>query len=174
MRKLRYEEIQQQHPTAEEVVRLQKPPVYVVVDNVRSLHNVGSIFRTADGAGIHTLFLCGITGTPPRDEIRKTSLGAEEVVRWEYNASAVEIVQKLKNQGIKIVVLEHTDESIDFKSAEYRLPLCLVIGHEHKGVSDDVVSLADLAIEIPMHGIKQSLNVSVAFGIAIYHITAHI
>lgn len=144
--------------------------LYGVIDNVRSMHNIGSIFRTADGAGVSKLYLCGITATPPRQEIRKTSLGAEESVEWEYSASPLKVVEKLQAQGVQVVVLEHTTDSIDFREAHYAFPCCLVVGHEHRGVSEAIIEKADLAIDIPMRGIKGSLNVSVAFGITIYEI----
>jgi tRNA G18 (ribose-2'-O)-methylase SpoU len=148
-------------------------PLYALADNVRSMHNIGAMFRTADGAGLAKLFLCGISACPPRPEIRKTSLGAEEAVPWEYVPSAAQALRRLKAEGVQIVVLEHTDCSHDFRVAPYRFPLCLVVGHEHYGVCDEVVALADLAVEIPMAGVKESLNVSVAFGIALFEIVHH-
>ena len=120
------------------------------------------------------MYLCGISGKPPRTEIRKTSLGAEEAVEWEYQKDILDVIQKVRNSGYKIIVLEHTTKSIDFQKASFTFPLCLVVGHEHHGVSEKVVELADMAIDIPMHGIKQSLNVSVAFGIAVYEMVRHL
>ena len=142
-----------------------------LLDDIRSLYNVGAVFRTADGAQFDHLYLCGITGTPPRNEIRKTSLGAEESVAWSYHADPVELAGRLKEEGYQIVVLEQTDASIDFSTAVYQFPLCLILGHEYTGVRDELVALADLAIDIPMRGSKHSLNVSVAFGIAAYEIS---
>lgn len=168
MRKLSYEELLSSRPSLAEVQQRERHPIHVVVDNVRSLHNVGSIFRTSDGAGIEKLYLCGLTGKPPRPEIRKTALGAEESVAWEYHARAVDIVKELKRKGVYIVVLEHTNQSINCYEANFLFPACLVIGHEHFGVSDEVIALADLSIEIPMFGLKSSLNVSVAYGIVVY------
>jgi tRNA G18 (ribose-2'-O)-methylase SpoU len=170
IKKLTFEEIHDQRPKAEELPKLERHPFVVVVDNVRSLHNVGSIFRTSDAVRLQHLYLCGITAKPPRDEIRKTSLGAEETVPWSYNSSATEIVAELKSQGFQIVALEHTTESVDFRRAPYRFPLCLLIGNEYSGIQDHLVAAADLAVEIPMFGIKQSLNVSVAFGVMAYEL----
>lgn len=170
MRKLSFEELVESRPSLEEARKLAKHPIYALVDNVRSLHNVGSIFRTADGAGIQKLFLCGITGKPPQNEIRKTALGAEDNVPWEYHRSAIDVIRRLKAEGIQTVVLEHTTQSIHFQKASFRFPICLVVGHEHHGIAEEVVALADQAIEIPMYGLKGSLNVGVAFGIAIYQI----
>lgn len=174
LRKLTFAELNAQTRSLEDVQNSHKRPIIGVVDNVRSLHNVGVIFRTADGAGLEKLYLCGISGTPPRSEIRKTSLGAEDAVVWEYQKDVLQVIQNLKKKGYQIVVLEHTTESFDFQKANYSFPLCLIVGHEHHGVSDQVVELADLAIEIPMFGIKQSLNVSVAFGVAVYEILRHL
>ncbi|MBN1350915.1 RNA methyltransferase [candidate division KSB1 bacterium] len=174
MKKLAFEELTASRPSLEEAKARHRFPVYGVVDDVRSLHNVGSIFRTADGMGLRKLYLCGITGTPPKNEIHKTALGAEENVDWEYCKSAAQIIRQLKQNGMQIVVLEHTDTSQHYQQADYKFPLCLVVGHEHFGVSEEAVALADLAIEIPMYGLKGSLNVSVAFGIAGYEIISRI
>lgn len=145
--------------------------VYALAENIRSLYNVGSIFRTADGAGVSRVFLTGITGCPPNKEIRKVALGAEENVPWEYHPESVELVKKLKKENVKIVVLETTDSSVLYDQASYQFPLCLVMGNEYHGVSDDVIAEADLIVTIPMKGTKISLNVAVAFGITIYEIT---
>lgn len=171
MRKLSFEEIQISRDRSRPIAKI---PITVVADNIRSLHNIGALFRTADGANIEKLYLCGISGTPPRNEIRKTSLGAEESVPWEYTADARTVIDTLSFKGYQIVVLEHTTQSQDYRTAPYRFPLCLIIGHEFHGVQDELVGMADLAIEIPMYGIKQSLNVSVAFGIAIYELLSHL
>ena len=145
-----------------------KKSVYVLLNNIRSLHNVGSIFRTADGAGVKKLFLCGQTGYPPREEISKTALGAEEVVPWEYHIDPIDCIKKLKNRGIQMVALEQTKKSIDYSKFKPKHPICLVLGHEIDGISEEILELCDAAIEIPMNGEKKSLNVSVAFGVAIY------
>ncbi|MDD3375102.1 MAG: RNA methyltransferase [Candidatus Omnitrophica bacterium] len=152
--------------------RLKQPriPACVVLNNIRSLYNVGSIFRTADGAGFEKIWLCGITGTPPNAMISKTALGAEEVVDWEQRNSASELIEDLKAQGYKIFVLEQADTSISFEKIKAYGPVCLVLGNEIEGVSEDVANLCDQAVEIEMSGIKNSLNVSVAFGIMAYQI----
>ncbi len=145
-----------------------KPKIFVLLNNIRSLHNVGSIFRTSDGAGVKKLFLCGQTGYPPREEITKTAIGAEEVVPWQYYIDATDAIKKLKKKGVQIVALEQTKKSVDYKKFRPKYPVCLVVGHEIDGVEKGILDLCDSAIQIPMHGKKQSLNVSVAFGIAIY------
>ena len=148
-----------------------KRKIYVLLNNIRSLHNVGSIFRTSDGAGVKKLFLCGQTGYPPREEITKTAIGAEEVVPWEYWIDAKECIKKLKKRKIQLVALEQTDKSIDYKKFRPKYPVCLVVGHEIEGVDQNILDLCDTAIQIPMHGKKQSLNVSVAFGVVVYELT---
>ena len=150
----------------------QKPvPLVLVLDNVRSAHNVGAAFRTADGAGIEKILLCGITGYPPNAQIAKTALGAERSVNWEYYADVSQAVKDMKARGYQIVLLEQTDTSFDYRDFEAKQPVCLVLGHEVDGVSDALLPLADRALEIPMHREKNSLNVSVACGISVYHIS---
>ena len=170
MKKISYLDLINDSPGLEEIKQRQRRPVRVLLDNVRSLYNVGSIFRTSDAAGVEKIYLCGITGKPPRAEIHKAALGAEQSVPWEYFENPVQIIQKLKAEGYQIVILEHTDQPQLYHKVKYEFPLCLVAGHEITGVSDEVVDLADMAIEIPMFGIKQSLNVAVAYGIAVYEI----
>jgi tRNA G18 (ribose-2'-O)-methylase SpoU len=170
MRKLNFEEITSQRIALDKIKSIKRFPIYALLDNVRSLYNVGSIFRTADGVRLNKLFLTGITGYPPRSEIEKTALGSVESVPWEYNDNPVAVLERLKNEGIKIVVLEHTSQSIPFQKVKYQFPTCLVIGNEVFGVHDDIIEVADEAVEIPMFGCKQSLNVTIAFGIVIYEI----
>ncbi|MBU1017544.1 RNA methyltransferase [Patescibacteria group bacterium] len=147
-----------------------KKEIYVLLSNIRSLHNVGSIFRTSDGARVKKLFLCGQTGYPPREDITKTAIGAEEVVPWEYWIDAKECMAMLNKKSVQLVALEQTKKSIDYRKFKPEYPICLVLGHEIDGVEQGILDLCDAAIEIPMHGKKQSLNVSVAFGIAIYEL----
>lgn len=147
------------------------PPQFVaVLDNIRSLHNVGSIFRTADGAGVEKLYLCGMTGTPPRAEIRKAALGAEETVAWEYCATTREALQQLRVQGYHLVAVERAESSLDFRAAQYQFPLALVVGHEFEGIAPEILAECDLLVALPMAGRKHSLNVAVAFGIAAYEV----
>ncbi len=144
-------------------------PIIVVLDNVRSLYNVGSIFRTSDGACIEKLYLCGFTSHPPRIQIEKTALGATRTVPWEYRKDAVELIEEIKSKNITICVLERTTESVPYSSiSPAQFPLCLVVGNELVGVTKEIVDRANTAIEIPMFGTKQSLNVAVAFGIAVF------
>jgi tRNA G18 (ribose-2'-O)-methylase SpoU len=147
-------------------------PISAIVEDVRSLFNVGSIFRTADAAGISQLYLCGITGYPPRKEIAKTSLGAEDHVNWQYVAHPLEIIPALKSEGITIVGLEKTESSKLLtellKDGRLTKPICIVVGNEVTGISPEVLVNCDLVCHLPMKGYKESLNVSVAFGAAAY------
>ncbi len=167
MKKLTHQEIVERQKQKIKEPRIQ---ACVILNNIRSLYNVGSIFRTCDGAGFEKLWLCGITGTPPNTMISKTALGAEAVVDWEHRKNAAELIEDLKNQGYKILVLEQVDTSISFEKIIVKEPVCLVLGNEIEGISDDVSQLCDQAVEIEMSGIKNSLNVSVAFGIIAYQI----
>ena len=169
-KKLSNEEIKGKRPGIAELADTERFPVAVIAENVRSLYNVGSMFRTSDGALIEKLWLCGYTGFPPRKEIDKTALGSVETVPWEHNEDTVSVIKKLKAEGYSIVALEHTDASVNYLHAEYKFPLCLMLGNEVEGLSEEAVALADSAVEIPMYGIKQSLNVSVAYGIVVYHL----
>ena len=168
MRKLELHEISQKRISPDSVSQVKRLPVYVLLDNIRSLYNVGSIFRTADAARVKKLILTGITGKPPRKEIDKTALGASETVPWEYDLSAVNALKHLKKQGIPIIILEHTDSNVEYRKMDYPFPCCLALGNEVNGIQQEILSLADACIEIPMFGTKHSLNVSVAFGIVIY------
>ncbi len=170
MKKLLNEEIKGKRPGIDELKETERFPVVIIAENVRSLYNVGSMFRTSDGALIEKLWLCGYTGFPPRKEIDKTALGSVDTVPWEHSEDTVSVIKKLKSEGYTIIALEHTDSSENYLDAEYKFPLCLMLGNEVEGLSEEAVALADAAVEIPMYGIKQSLNVSVAYGILVYHL----
>ncbi|MFA5021353.1 MAG: RNA methyltransferase [Patescibacteria group bacterium] len=150
--------------------RKNKIELVVVCDNIRSLYNVGSIFRTSDALGIKKIWLCGITGTPEQKGLQKVSLGAENSVAWQYQKDAWRTAEKLKKQGFQIVALELTEESIDVKVFKPKRKVALIVGNEVSGVSESLLKRADAIVRIPMKGIKESLNVSVAFGIAAYEI----
>lgn len=170
MRKLSYEEIYAKRPTIDELSPMERFPICCLVENVRSLHNVGSIFRTSDAVRLERLYLTGFTGFPPRREIEKSALGATETVPWVHSQNTNKIIQELKQKNIKLIALEHTSESKPYYEIKYDYPVCLLLGNEVDGLSEETVSLADQSIEIPMFGLKQSLNVSVAYGVVIFHI----
>ncbi len=171
MKKLTHDEISKNRSTLETLHKVKKLPVYVVLNSIRSNYNVGSIFRTSDGAMIEKLYLCGYTPYPPRKEILKTALGSTESVEWEYVKDPNEVILKLKDEGIKICALEMTDKSIPYYEIKKKdFPLCVVVGNEITGVSQELIDLCDFSIEIPQYGIKQSLNVAVAYGIAVFEL----
>lgn len=169
MKKLSYEDIKNNRPDLQDLFRLPRFPVVTVLENIRSLYNVGSMFRTADAARIAYMYLCGYTPHPPRKEIEKTALGSTESVPWEHSTKPTAVIRMLKNQGFTIAALEHTTASISYYTYDYSFPLCIVVGNEVEGISNEVISLCDVALEIPMFGIKHSLNVAVAYGIVVYH-----
>ena len=150
----------------------EKFPVIVVLDNVRSMHNVGSVFRTADGFLLEAIYLCGYTPRPPHRDIQKTALGATETVHWEAFDSAMDAMSKLKQNGYKLLAVEQTRQSIMLQQINYKAneKLAIIFGNEVEGVQQQVIDLCDACIEIPQFGMKHSLNVSVAAGIVLYKI----
>lgn len=148
----------------------------VILDNIRSIHNVGSIFRTSDALGINKIYLCGCTPTPidrfgrARKDLVKVALGAEKDIAWEYFADAKEIIKKLKNKKFQIIAVEQDKKSIDFKKVKTKYPIAIVMGNEVGGIDKKTLTLCDVIAEIPMVGKKESLNVSVSFGIVGYQI----
>lgn len=141
---------------------------YVICDNIRSLENIGSIFRTSDALGISKIFLCGISGQPPNHKISKTALGAEKNIPFEYCRQTGRLIDKLKKEKISIVALEQDKKAIKYDKFKPSFPLALIVGNEVKGVSKKILEKADKIIVLPMSGQKESLNVSVAFGVAGY------
>ena len=168
MRKLKT--IEMQRLTAEEFQKATKLPLTVVLDDVRSMHNVGSVLRTADAFRVEEVVLCGITGTPPHPEIHKTALGAEDSVRWRHCANALQAVGELKAQGLTVLSVEQATESTMLPQfqAEQGKHYAIVLGNEVKGVHQEVIDASDGCIEIPQLGTKHSMNVSVTAGIVIY------
>lgn len=146
------------------------PKFYLICDNIRSLENIGSIFRAADGLAVDKIFLGGICGCPPHPKISKTALGAEKNVPWERHWQIWRVVAQLKKQGVKIIALEQTKDSLIYTKFKPQFPLALIVGNEIKGVSPALLNRADKIIHLPMLGKKESLNVSVAFGVAGYWI----
>ncbi len=170
MRKLSNDELNRK--SVSEFRSSAKSPFIIVLDNVRSLNNVGSIFRTADAFLVEAVYLCGITATPPHREIHKTALGATESVAWKYYDSAADAVGELKAKGYLIVSVEQAEEAValDSFAAEAGRSYALVFGHEIRGVSEEVVNLSDACIEIPQYGTKHSFNVAVSAGIVLWEL----
>jgi len=158
--------------SVEEFKQASKTPVIAVLDNIRSMHNVGSVFRTADAFLVEAIFLCGYTPQPPHRDINKTALGATETVDWMYFATTVEAVVELKEKGYKVFAVEQTVGSISLEkfSVNAEDKIAVVFGNEVEGVHDDVLALVDGSIEIPQHGMKHSLNISVAAGIVLWEL----
>ncbi len=168
IRKLTYEELKDQRFTPTELLSVDRFPIYIILENIRSMYNVGAAFRTSDAACIRELILCGYTARPPRKEIDKTALGATETVPWRHFPTALESIAYLKSKGVAVFALEHCEQSQDLMSMNATFPIALIIGNEVEGVSAEAVAACDGACEIPMYGMKQSLNASVAYGIAVF------
>jgi 23S rRNA (guanosine2251-2'-O)-methyltransferase len=149
-------------------------PAAVLLDNVRSMYNVGAFFRVADGVGLEKLYFCGITAHPPKKAISKTALGAEEVVPWEHDWDAVRMAEGLRSRGFKIAAIETSLQSIDLFGWQPEFPVCLVFGHEIEGLRPELLEMADTHVRIPMLGKKNALNVSTAAGVCSLRIAAQI
>jgi 23S rRNA (guanosine2251-2'-O)-methyltransferase len=183
-RKLSTAELVSEKPTPEAFAQLPRQPIFVVCDNIRSLANVGLIFRLCDAIRAERLYLCGITGYPPTEGdsrppwvaeragrvIAKTAIHTVQFVPWEYRPSAIDVVRELKERGCMVVALEQTTDSVPYTQVEYQFPICLVVGHERAGIEDPILALTDVAVEIPMFGMGNSLNVAMALGICAYEV----
>ena len=165
MRKLQNEELNR--ISVESFKNKKKNPFVLVLDNVRSMHNVGSAFRTADAFMAEKMYLCGITGTPPHREITKTALGATESVAWEHVPDVIALVKNLKSEGWTIIAVEQADQSqlLNHFKPDVQSKYCFIFGNEVFGVTEEVVALADSCLEIPQFGTKHSLNIAVSIGI---------
>lgn len=170
MRKLQLDDLNRL--PAEAAKNAQKLPVVVLLDNIRSLHNVGSLFRTCDALAISKLYLCGITGTPPHREIEKTALGATESVHWEHAPDILQTIQGLKAEGYVVLAIEQVDTSISLLDLgiDPEHKYALILGNEVEGVQQEVLALCDACVEIPQFGTKHSFNVSVSAGIVLWDV----
>lgn len=168
MRKLKNSELGR--ISVEEFKVAEKTPIIIILDNIRSLNNIGSVFRTADSFLIEKIYLCGITATPPHKDITKTALGSTESVAWEYVENILDLITKLKNEEVEIISIEQAEnakmlnEILPHKDKRY----ALIFGNEVKGVAQDVINRSDWVIEIPQYGTKHSLNISVSAGIVLW------
>ena len=167
-RKLRNNELDRL--SVEEFKQSPKTPVVVILDNIRSLNNVGSVFRTCDAFLIKKVYLCGITAQPPHKDIHKTALGSTESVAWEYVDDTLQLVHQLQSKGVKVISIEQAEDAIDLNdfNPESGTTYAVVFGHEVKGVSQEVVTASDTVIEIPQYGTKHSLNISVSCGVVLW------
>jgi tRNA G18 (ribose-2'-O)-methylase SpoU len=168
MRKLKNSELDRL--TNEAFKKIKKTPLIVILDNIRSLNNIGSVFRTSDAFLIEKVYLCGITARPPHKDIHKTALGATDSVDWEYVEDTLILVNNLRKQGITIASIEQAENSIDLQDfqPEINKKLAVVFGNEIKGVDQKVVNISDYCIEIPQYGTKHSLNISVSCGVVLW------
>lgn len=169
-KKLKTNELQR--VTLEEFKEQDKFPIILVLDNIRSLNNIGSMFRTADGLNIESIYLCGITAQPPHREINKTALGATDSVRWKYFKSAIEATHDLQKEGWKVYALEQAEKTILIQNFEFgtKDKIAIVVGNEVEGVSQGVIDQCDGVLEIPQFGTKHSFNVAISAGIILWHL----
>ena len=170
MRKLENSELERK--SIEAFKEAKKTPIIIVLDDIRSLHNIGSVFRTADAFLIEKIYLCGITATPPNKEIHKTALGATKTVSWEHNTDVLKVIENLKGEKVTVLAIEQVESAIflqDFK-VEKNEKYALVFGNEVFGVSQEAIAICDGCIEIPQLGTKHSLNISVSAGIVVWDI----
>lgn len=171
-RKLKNSELDRK--SIEDFKEARKSPIIVVLDNIRSLNNIGSVFRTADAFLIEKIFLCGITATPPHKDIQKTALGATDTVIWEHQEKTEDVIKSLQENGVKILSIEQAEDSTmlqDF-TPQKNTTYAIVFGNEVKGVQQSIVSMSDQVIEIPQYGSKHSLNISVSAGVVMWDLFA--
>ncbi len=172
MRKLKNSELERL--SVEAFKQSEKAPIIIILDNIRSLNNIGSVFRTSDAFLVEKIYLCGITAQPPHKDIHKTALGSTDSVDWEYHKDTIHVIEQLKQEGVKIISIEQAEGAVmlDQFTPEPNSKYAFVFGNEVKGVSQDVVSNSDAVIEIPQHGTKHSLNISVSAGVVIWDVYA--
>ena len=162
------DELKADRPTIEEIKLIDRVPIYILLEDIRSVYNVGSIFRNADGFGISKIYLTGYTACPPRDDLSKTALGADKVVPWKHFKNSLDAIEDLKKKKINPVIVEQTINSNCLYNYKFDFPTCIIMGNEVAGVSEDLVASVSDHVEISMKGIKQSFNVSVAAGIVCF------
>ncbi len=170
MRKLKNSELNRLN--IDDFKKATKTPLIIILDNIRSLNNIGTVFRTSDAFLVEKIYLCGITATPPHNDIRKTALGSTETVDWEYAANTIDIINKLTLNNVNIISVEQTEHSVMLNKFQpkHNKKYALVFGNEVKGVTQEVINASDLAIEIPQFGTKHSLNIAVSCGVVIWDV----
>jgi len=165
------ETLRSEKPDKHAFMRMDRVPIYLLLDNLKSAYNVGSIFRLADALLVKKIYLCGKTITPPNYKLKTTSRGTERWVPWEYCESNTETVRKLKASGVSVLCAEITEDSIDYKKITPSFPVCLVLGREYDGVSPEVLDLADTIVSLPIYGMTNSLNVATTASVLLYELT---
>ncbi len=168
--KLNAKQLRASRPTSAAFKRIKRRDIYIICDNVLDTYNIGSIFRLADAVAAKKIYLCGQTETPPNSRISKAAVGTEKWVPWEYASTAVEAVSSIKYKvsGIKIIAIEQSKKSVDFRKVDYSLPVAFMVGHETSGVSTEALKACNQIVEIPMFGVNKSLNVMVSLAIVLY------
>ena len=164
------DELKADRPTIDEIEFIKKAPIYIMLEDIRSVYNVGSVFRTADGLGASKIYLAGYTACPPRNDLSKTPLGADRIVPWIHFQDSLDALSDLEKNNITPIVVEQTINSTSLYEFDFEFPICFILGNEVNGVSERLLKRVDIHLEIPMKGIKQSLNVSVAAGIVGFEI----
>jgi len=170
MIKLGASELRTTTPSEEDLKKIKKNPIYIILDNVMDTYNVGAIFRLADAVAAEKVILCGATETPPSSRIKKASINTTEWVTWSYAPTAKEAINdlRLKINDLRVIAIEQNERSVPYDKVDYQFPIALVVGHETEGVSKEVLDIVDQIVEIPMWGINKSLNVMVCLGIVLY------
>lgn len=174
--KLKAADLRLSNPSPEELAKITKNPIYIIVDNVLDTYNIGAIFRLADAVAATKVYLCDQTETPPNHRIKKASINTTEWVSWEYVADTKEAIKKIRSEvpGIQIVAVEQSEESVPYDTITYTFPIALIVGHETDGVSQEVLDMCDYIAEMPMWGVNVSMNVMVSLGIMLYEVTKHL
>src|SRR3989338_8767072 len=192
MIKLCAKELRTTKSTEEELKKIKKNLIYIILDNVLDTYNVGAIFRLADAVSAEKVILCGVTETPPNTRIKKASINTTEWIKWEYNASTIDAIRKLREEfstsleqysssetaklanrevkGIQVIAIEQSEKSVPFDKTDYQFPIALIVGNETTGISKEVLEMADKIVELPMWGVNKSLNVMVSLGIVLYEV----
>lgn len=170
--KLNAKELRVSEPTKKDLKKIKRRKIYIVCDNILDTYNIGSIFRLADAVAASCVYLCGETATPPYHRIAKAAVGTEKWVPWEKTSTVVEAVNRVKSQEskCKVVAVEQSNRSVDYRKADLSEPVAFIVGHETSGVSKEALKLADQIIEIPMYGVNRSLNVMVSLAIVLFNI----
>ena len=170
--KLKASQLRTTTPTEEDLKKIKKNQVYIIIDNVLDTYNVGAMFRLADAVAASKVLLCGLTETPPHTRIKKASINTTEWVEWEYFKTTKEAIEHLRAtvNGIQVVAIEQSEKSVSYDTINYTFPVALVVGHETDGVSQDVLDTVDYIAELPMWGVNVSLNVMVSLGIVLYEV----
>ena len=168
--KLAAKQLRASEPAKSDLEKIRRRDIYIICDNVLDTYNIGSIFRLADAVAARCVYLCGQSETPPNPRIAKASVGTDKWVLWQYASTAVEAIAKVKGQSAKckVIAIEQNKGSIDYRKANYELPIAFIVGHETEGVSKEVLAMADEIVEIPMFGINISLNVMVSLAIVLF------